>query len=143
MYQKIKEIGKTIGHKTTKEVCKFLAPLTAISSMAGSGGDGILDNITAVYHVPETIGRIGHGVITDAGMRTVGLDVMGDLSDIVQNGAINLAERPVETIGTAAGVYAGTRFLPELTKYVAKPAVKGGKKLIDKIKSYVSSRRRS
>ena len=48
------------------------------------------------------------------------LDKDGYLVDIVGTGAQNLVERPIETVGTAAGVWAGTRYAPHLVKGVGK-----------------------
>jgi hypothetical protein len=112
-------LGK-IGYKISKETAGFLAPLAAVSSTAGKGGDGIADNLAAIYHVPKAVYGIGKAIVMDEGIRSTGFKLMGDLVDIVGTGAQNLVERPIETLGTAAGVWAGTRYAPHMVKGVGK-----------------------
>ena len=114
------DIVKNIGYHASKEAALIVAPLAAVSSMAGKGGDGILDNIAAIYHVPAQIGYFLWANITNQGMRDYNIARGGELADIVVNSLKNLIQRPAETIGVAAGVYALIRFTPQLLKYIGK-----------------------
>ena len=75
-------LGK-LGYNISKGVCNFLAPLTAVSSMAGEGGDGVMDNLAAIYHAPKTIYEVGKAFALDEGIRSTGFKVMQELSEVV------------------------------------------------------------
>ncbi|MFH1916618.1 MAG: hypothetical protein ABIJ21_05105 [Nanoarchaeota archaeon] len=114
------DIVKKIGYNASKEAAHIVAPLAAVSSMAGKGGAGILDNIAAIYHVPVQVYHVAKAYITNEGIRTFTFERIGELADIVGNAAKNLVERPAETIGVAAGVYALIRSTPQILKYIGK-----------------------
>jgi hypothetical protein len=117
---KIKKIGGKILYGASKEVTRFLAPLTAIASTAGKEGNGITDNLKAVYHVPHQIYEVGKAFVQNEGIRTFFGNRANDLTEIVGDTIENCVERPLETIGVAAGVYTITRFAPQLIKGASK-----------------------
>ena len=110
-----KFLGKA-SYGATKEAARFAAPLTALSSTAGAGGDGYLDNFLAVYHVPKQLFEVGKAYITNEGVRTFTGERLGDLSQLAWNSIKNIVERPTETITAAGIVYLATRFSPAMAK---------------------------
>lgn len=116
----IKNISKKIAYGAVKEAAGFVAPLAALSSTAGAGGDGYLDNLVAVYHVPEQMYQVGKAFITNQGVRDFTFQRLGDLASIVGHSAENIIKRPLETAVAAGVVYGLVRFSPHMVKGAIK-----------------------
>jgi len=112
----IKELPGKIGYRAVKEVASFIAPLTALASTAGSGGNGYLDNLTAVYHVPEQLYHTGAALVRNTGIRDFSFERLGNLGSMIADTADNVVNRPTETAIAAGIVYGLTRFLPHIVK---------------------------
>jgi len=117
---KAKNLTAKILYKTADEAASFVAPFAAVSSMAGTGGNGILDNLVAIYHVPKTIGYLGYAFAKDMGIRTTTIYCGKELTDILLNAGKNLIERPLETLGVAGGVYLGIKYAPRIIRATAR-----------------------
>lgn len=68
---KVKEIPRKIAYGTAKQAASWVAPLVALSSIAGKGGDGYLDNVIASFEVPKQILKVGYAVTINKGSRDV------------------------------------------------------------------------
>ncbi len=108
-------IPRKIAYGAIKEVAGFIAPLTALASTAGKG-EGYLDNLLAVYRVPEQVYYCGKAFVLNEGVRTFTFQRLGDLAEILGSSAKNIVERPYETATAAAFVYGLTRFSPHIVK---------------------------
>ena len=115
---KIKEIPGKIAYAAVKEAASITAPLAALASTAGKGGDGYLDNLVAVYHVPEQIYHAGKAFVMNEGVRTFTFNRLGDLAQIVGNSAENIVKRPLETAVAAGIVYGAVKYSPHMIKGV-------------------------
>ena len=116
-------MGK-LGYKSAKEAARIVAPIAALASTAGAGGEGYLDNVAAVYNAPRQLYEFGKAFVGNEGVRDFTINRLVDLGSLVGQTAENIAERPLETALAAAGVYATVRFTPHLVKGITK-AVKG------------------
>jgi hypothetical protein len=101
-------LGK-IGYNISKGVCSFVAPLAAVSSMAGKGGDGIWDNLLATYHAPKMLGTAA----IELARESMGFRDLEEAVEVIRYAGQNLIERPVETVVTAAGVWGATKYAPQ------------------------------
>jgi hypothetical protein len=127
---KLYDIVKKAGYETTKQVAQFVAPLAAVSSMAGKGGNGVLDNLVAIYHVPAQLFYTGKAFITNEGVRDFTLNRLGEVLSIIGSAAKNIVERPIETFGVAATVYVAVKYSPQIVKYIStKLKQRKGKKI--------------
>lgn len=104
-----------IGYATAKGIAAFAAPITALSSTAGRGDYGFLNNLAAVYQVPQKVYQV-------AANEGIGFTVssLGDLASLVSNSAKNIAERPWETAAVAGAVFCLTKFSPHIVKAALK-----------------------
>lgn len=113
-----KDLTLKVFYGLSKEIFDFIAPLAALSSMAGKGGDGLVDNLISVYHVPKTICYSIYALAKNEGVRDFAMNNIKELSDILFHTGKNLIERPAETILIAGGVYLGTKYFPYVVRFV-------------------------
>ncbi|MFH1840249.1 MAG: hypothetical protein ABH849_03810 [Nanoarchaeota archaeon] len=120
MGQEIKKCVENTPYRTAKEITRFVAPIAALASTAGAGGDGYLDNILSVYNAPRQLWEIGEALVRNEGARDFLFERTGDLWNLLGSTVNNFVERPAETAIAAAGVYAGIRLAPMTVRGVSK-----------------------
>ncbi len=120
----VSDARKNLGRWTANEVTRLIAPPMAIASMAGKDGDGILDNIVAIYHVPATIYKLLSGITFIDGEAMYKLKAGGaalkEVGEVFIEGLKNMYERPLETAEVAAGVYITVRTAPYIIRGTSK-----------------------